>query len=311
MKKNIFRKLKFCRVRSFKSTMFNILAIVLIQAGIIKSQPSIEDIGYFQIGFSANVFNEVNINDATASAMVLTEFFLKQYGRDNYKVKTPATFNNIDELKDIINEQEFEVLVMHPSEFIEVRNLDKLEPIAVAWRNGSPFDSFYILVHKDSKYQQFKDLQNKSILICSLEGTKTALWLNHLLKQKKLGSKDNFFSKIEYVDKPLSTILPVFFKKTDACVIDKSLFETVCELNPQINSELIAIETSKPLLIKVVTIRKSISDLQEKADLKEAFFDMHTYEEARQYLTVFRIGKVIEYKEEYLNSTYEIMGLTK
>jgi phosphonate transport system substrate-binding protein len=148
-------------------------------------------------------------------------------------------------------------------------------------------------------------------LVCSLEGKKAELWLDHLLKLKNLDSKENFFSNLKFTDKPLPTILPVFLKKEDACIVDKSLYNTVTELNPQISSDLIAIEISEPLAIKVVTIRKSISDLQEKADIKEAFLNMHTYEEARQYLRVFRIGKVIEFKDEYLNSTYNVMGLNK
>ncbi|MBT8381234.1 MAG: phosphate/phosphite/phosphonate ABC transporter substrate-binding protein [Ignavibacteria bacterium] len=276
----------------------------------LGQQPT-DDVNNFQVGFSANVFRGVYENDATAAAKVLTEFLLKHYNRDYYEVEPPAIFNDTDELRNIIKKQDFEVLIMHPSEFIQVKDLELLEPIAVSWRSGSPFDSYYLLVHKDSKLQGLKDLKAQSILICSLEGNKAELWLDHLLKQKKLGSKERFFSSIEFLDKPLSIILPVFFKKASACIVDESLYNTVSELNPQIRSELISLEISRPLAIGMVTIRKNISDLKLKDQITEAFLTLHNYEEARQYLTVFRIGKVIEYKEEYLNSTYEIMGLTK
>ena len=45
--------------------------------------------------------------------------------------------------------------------------------------------------------------------------------------------------------------------------------------------------------------------------VKEAFLNLHNYEESRQMLTVFRIGKVVEFKEEYLNSTYALLEIKK
>ncbi|MDH3268196.1 MAG: phosphate/phosphite/phosphonate ABC transporter substrate-binding protein, partial [Ignavibacteria bacterium] len=105
--------------------------------------------------------------------------------------------------------------------------------------------------------------------------------------------------------------LSVFFKKADACVVDESLYRTVTELNPQIGTDLIALEVSQPLAIGLVAIRKTISDLQIKTDIKDAFLNLQNYDESRQYLTIFRIGKVIEFKDEYLNSTYTIMDFKK
>jgi phosphonate transport system substrate-binding protein len=268
-----------------------------------------EDINYFQVGFSANVFRGVYLKDATAAAKVLTEFFLKKYERDYWEVKPHEVFSNTDELRKILSEEEFEVLVMHPSEYIKVNDMGLLEPIAVSWRNGSPYDSYRLLIHKESNLKEIKNLQGKSVLICSLEGNKAELWLDYLLRQKKLPSKEKCFSELQFIDKPLSTILPVFFRQEDACIVDESLYNTVVELNPQIGRDLVALEISQPLAIGLVAIRKSISDASVKAHIKEAFLNMHNYEEARQYLTVFRIGKVVEFREEYLNSTYTLLDL--
>ena len=293
--------------RNYKYTFMLLLLMIVLQLNTLKSQTPEDDIGYFQVGFSANVFRGVYLKDATAAAKVLTEFFLKKYKRDYWEVKPHEVFSNIDELKKIIKKQEFEVLVMHPSEYIEVKDMDMLEPIASSWRDGSPYDSYRLLVHKDSNIKDFKDLNGKTVLICSLEGNKAELWLDYIVKKKKLSSKEKYFSKLQFIDKPLSTILPVFFKKEDACIVDQSLYNTVIELNPQIGQDLITLEISQPLGIGLVVIRKSISDSQVKADIKEAFLNLHKYEESRQYLTVFRIGKLVEFNEEYLNSTYELL----
>jgi len=302
---------KYLKSYNCKYTSILIMLMVVLQLSDLKSQSPDDDIGYFQVGFSTNVFRGVYLKDATAAAKVLTEFFLKKYKRDYLEVKPHEVFSNIDELKKIIKEQEFEVLVMHPSEYIEVKDMDMLEPIASSWRDGSPYDSYRLLVHKDSNIKDFNDLKGKTVLICSLEGNKAELWLDYVLKKKKLSSKEKYFSGLQFIDKPLSTILPVFFKKEDACIVDQSLYNTVTELNPQIGQDLITLEISQPLAIGLVVIRKSISDPQIKADIKEAFLNLHKYEESKQYLTVFRIGKVIEYSEEYLKSTYTLLEIKK
>ena len=156
------------------------LLVIGLNSNFLLSQTPNDNIDYFQVGFSANVFRGVYMKDATAAAKVLTEFFLKKYHRENWEVKPPEVISNNDELRKIIQEQEFEVLVMHPSEFIQVKDLGLLEPIAVSWRNGSPYDSYQLLVNKNNKYKSLEDLKNKSVLICSLEGSKAELWLGHI-----------------------------------------------------------------------------------------------------------------------------------
>ena len=296
--------------RNYKYTFILLLLMTVLQLNTLKSQTIQDDIGYFQIAFSANVFSGVYLKDATAAAKVLTEFFLKKYKRD-WEVKPNEVFSNIEELKKILKKQEFEILVLPPNEYIQVKDLNLLEPIGISLRDGSPYDSYRLLARKDSDVKSLRDLNNKSVLICSLEGNKSELWIDHLLKQKKLGDKEKFFSKLEFIDKPLATILPVFFRKEDACIVEESSYHTIVELNPQIGKDLVTIELSQPLAIKLVAIRKSISDPQIKADIKEAFLNLHKYEESRQYLTVFRIGKVIEFSEEYLKSTYALMEMNK
>ena len=269
-----------------------------------------KDINYFQVGFSANIFKGVYLKDATAAAKVLTEFFLKKYKR-TWPVKPHEVFSSVDELEKILSEQEFEVLVIHPSEYVQVENLNLSEPIAVSLRDDSPYDTYHLLVHKDSNLKKLQDLKGKTILSSSQLGNKVELWVDYLLKQRKLDRKEKFFSKLQFIDKPLATILPVFFKKEDACIVDESSYKTVVELNPQIGQELVTIEISEPLAIGLVTIRKSISNTQVKAEIKEAFLDLHKYEESRQYLTIFRIGKIVEFKEEYLRSTYALLDIKK
>ena len=70
---------KYLKSYNCKYTSILIMLMVVLQLSDLKSQSPDDDIGYFQVGFSTNVFRGVYLKDATAAAKVLTEFFLKKY----------------------------------------------------------------------------------------------------------------------------------------------------------------------------------------------------------------------------------------
>lgn len=300
------------KLRNYKCTIILILLIVVLQLKFVRSQTPEDNVGNFQVAFSTNVFKGVYINDAIAGAKILTEALIEEYSRTKYDVIPPTTFGNLEELENLLKSQEVEVYIIHATELIQIRKYNLIEPICAAVRNGSPYDIFYLLVNKNTSYKSLADLKNKRILIGSpFEGDMPVIWLENLLKQKKLKSKERYFSSIEYFDKALPAILPVFFNKADACIITKSLFDTVTELNPQIESGLTAIEISEPISIGIVALRKNISNPELKEDVHEAFINLHKNANGRQYLNIFRIESVIDFNEEYLESTYHMLNFIK
>lgn len=301
---------KFNRGRCTNYLFIQLLLIVALVSNYSTGQSPSDNVGRFQIAFSTNVFKGVYLNDAIAVAKVLTKTLLKEYNQEKYEVLSPTTFSNLDELDELIEKQEVEVFIMHSTEYIQAKNRNKLEPIGSASREGEPYEIYYILAHKQSQYKNLSDLKGKSLLVGSpYEGDIPVIWLEHLLKQKKMATLENYFSKIEFFDNALPAILPVFFKKVDVCLVSKNSFETICELNPQIQRELVAIEISQPITIGVVALRKNISDKKVRSDVIDAFLNLHNKVAAKQFLSIFKIEKVIEFKDEYLNSTYEILGL--
>jgi phosphonate transport system substrate-binding protein len=271
-----------------------------------------DNVGNFQVAFSTNVFKGVYLNDAIAGANVLTEALINEYSRTKYKVVPPATFSSMEELENLIKLQEVEVFIMHSTELLRLKNPNLIVPICVAIRDGSPYDIFYLLTNKQSGYTKIDDLKDGRILIGSpFEADIPVLWLDNLLKERKLGKKEAYFSSIEYFEKALPSILPVFFGKAEACVVTKSLFETVTELNPQLKKALIPVEISQPISIGIIAIRESISNPELKEDIKKAFINMHKHANGRQYLHIFRSQQIGEFKEEHLSSTYDILKLNK
>ena len=297
---------------NYNYTFILLLLMIVLQLRVLRSQTPEDNIGSFQVAFSTNVFKGVYLNDAIAGAKILTEALIKEYSRKQYSVTPPAIFSTLKELENLLELEEVEVLIMHTTEFLQVKHSNLVEPICVAVRDGSPYDIFYLLVNKDNNYKKIDDLKGKRILVGSpFEGDIPVIWLEKLLNQKKLKPKEKYFSSIEYFDKALPAILPVFFNKADACIITKSLFETISELNPQLKSALTPIEISQPISIGLVVMRKNISSQDLKDDIKNAFLKMHENANGRQYLNIFRIERVNEFKEEYLQSTYNLLNIQK
>lgn len=288
---------------------FIVLLIVTTLFNETNCQTEKDDVGYFQLAFSTNVFKGVYLNDAIAGAKVLTEELLKEFSEIDYKVASPVTFSNTEELKSLIKTKAIEVYIMHPTEYIKLSSSKKLEPICVAARDGNPYDVFYLLVNKKSNYKRVKDLINKKVLVGSpFQADLPNIWLEYLLRQKKLKPCEKYFSKIEYLEKGLPAILPVFLNKADACIVPKNIFDTVCELNPQIKKELIVIEKSEPIAIGVVAIRKSISNQRTKTAIKKALLNLDKTKSGHQYLTVFKLSNLIKFNDKYMLSTIKMVN---
>lgn len=303
--------LKYSRAKIGRIIIHVLLLLIFQLQGIIAQTPE-DNVGNFQVAFSTNVFKGVYLNDAIAGANVLTEALINEYSRTKYKVVPPATFSSMEELENLIKLQEVEVFIMHSTELLRLKNPNLIVPICVAIRDGSPYDIFYLLINKQSGYTKIDDLKDGRILIGSpFEADIPVLWLDNLLRERKLGKKEAHFSSIEYFEKALPSILPVFFGKAEACVVTKSLFETVTELNPQLKKALIPIEISQPISIGIIAIRESISNPELKEDIKKAFINMHKHANGRQYLHIFRSQRIGEFKEEHLSSTYDILKLNK
>jgi ABC-type phosphate/phosphonate transport system substrate-binding protein len=302
---------KYHHKKNNKIAVLLLLLMMIFQPRILTAQTP-NNVGNFQVAFSTNVFKGVYLNDAMAGAKVLTETLMDEYSRTKYEVLPPTSFSTIEELENLIKSQEVEAFIMHATELLKLSNPGSLEPICVAIRNESPYDIFYLLVNKRSEYKTVESLKNKRILIGSpFEADIPVLWLDNLLKERELERKEKYFSSIEYFEKALPSILPVFFGKADACIVTKSLFETVIELNPQISKELATIEISKPISIGIIAIRRNISDPDLKEDIKRAFINLHKHANGRQYLHIFRSERIGEFKTEHLASTYEILNLNE
>lgn len=220
---------------------------------------------FYRLGMSKELLEDVNVKDAKAVLDIWTEI-LKENFKDVDKISV-TVFNNANELVGAISKKEVDIIYTSGVIFKEY-NLDKkydIEPIVILNTGNKRNFDLYFLTNSKNKISKFADLKGKTIMI---QGGKfkfiNELWLDLLCLQNGENDKYKFFKKVEFTEKPMQSILPVFFEKADFCIISSISYFAIKELNPQISKALYKIYERKNLVNEVICLPKSFTKAEKK-----------------------------------------------
>lgn len=162
-----------------------------------------------------------------------------------------------------------------------------------------------MLVHKDASLTALSDLQNRHIHFPQKQTIGT-IWLDVLLAQNNLPRAKQFFHKISPDQRPSQSVLAVFFKKADACIITTRSFQIISELNPQISQILTPIALSPEYLPGLSCFNKKVP-LSYREILEQAAVNLGNDTAGQQVLKLFKTKKIIMFKPEYLETIEELL----
>ena len=252
-------------------------------------------------GYPQEAFTEVDLKDAQAAL----EMWTKQVSKNTEIPMTNKVSIYPDETAIIqaIKRKELDLVIMSSLLYLKIKEAVPLEPIFVPSYKNIIGDEFLLLVHRDAGITRLKQLQNRTILIqTKISPTSVhTLWLNSLLREEGLPAYERLFRSAKSVDKPSQAILPVFFKRADACLVMRRTYETVAELNPQIAQELVAIAHSPPILRGIILFRKDYND-RFKQVVTKSLAGLDTHPQGRQILTLLKYDQLVPFKPDYLKS---------
>jgi phosphonate transport system substrate-binding protein len=165
-----------------------------------------------------------------------------------------------------------------------------------------------LLVRNDSGLAKLSDLRGRRLIeYSSMRGCLAPLWLDVLLANADLGSAASFFSRVSSANKPIRTVLPVFFHQEDACIVTRRGFDIMGELNPQVMKQMRVLAQSPSYLPHVTTFRASLPpDILERI-IQAALAAQETVT-GQQMLTMFQSSRIAEIKVEKLNSVRELLA---
>jgi ABC-type phosphate/phosphonate transport system substrate-binding protein len=276
-------------------------AVVLTKGGATAG-----DTAPFRIAFTSGMFTDVNENDAKAAVKLWGQTVAKERGIESDP--EPRIFKDVPALAQALRANLVEAVGIMTHEYDALSKDIQMAPIFVTYNCGRMDDEYLLLVHRDSKIESVGDLQGRNVTF--YENPRASLappWLDTLLVKKGFRPATEFFGRVSQVSKLPKVVLPVFFRQNDACVVTRSGFETMTELNPQVGKQLKIVASSPRLCAAVFCFRANYSP-QFKNQLVAGLRDLHSTPAGQQVLTIFHSEKMEEQPASVLKSATDLLA---
>lgn len=265
-----------------------------------------EDAPVFHIGFSAATFGEVNENDAIAAVRIWAQALAKE--REIAADPQPKILHGIAEIAAALTNKAVDCLNLTTDEYYALRGLVAMDGFVVAVKGRSITEEYVLLVHRASGLERLSDLRGRKLaLLHSSRASLVPAWTETILAREGLGLTNGFFSQIISEPKISKIVLPLFFRQVDACVVTRSGFETMSELNPQVGQQLKVIASSPPIVPVLFCFRADYTSPVRTKVLDEL---AHWHETAagRQILTLFQTETLEEAPFNCLDTGLELLA---
>jgi ABC-type phosphate/phosphonate transport system substrate-binding protein len=290
------------------SLIFIITSLALLVSititGYSQSTNQQSDKRLYRFIYSKDLFFNTKIEDAVALTKIFTEKIKKQKNvKENFEIVICETESELIEA----TKTNFDFVLSSTVDFIKLIKTGNVKPVLVNQTLGNFGYVYYLITLKAKGFNKLSDLHNRSIRILARnDGHAPSIWLEKLLRDKKLAMKNKFFKEISFDFVPTNVILPVFFKKLDAAIVTKASFELMCELNPNLLKEFNILEISPTLLFGVLCFDKKNKDIEREKFIYDILTTMHNDIDGQQFLNLFSLEKIIPYKEIYLTKFLEL-----
>jgi phosphonate transport system substrate-binding protein len=236
--------------------------------------------------YSSSLMRSVSRNDAIAAIRAWVDSVGR--GRGFLLSGNVSIIDDLSEIKKRVQQGTADLVVLDPLEYFELEGLGLLEPAFVGVRGkGDVRVQFLLVARQAGGVTAIRDHRGASLEVQTYSRADLGRkWIEVLLHENGLGPADRFFSSVTSVSKPSAAVLPVFFGKAGAGVVDRISFELMREMNPQLGSQLRVVDTSPALVDGILCIHKQYAEFRE--ELREALWDLHKDPAGRQILLVFK-----------------------
>ena len=134
-----------------------------------------------------------------------------------------------------------------------------------------------------------------------------AYWLDGLLAKDGQGPAATFFGSQMKETKPAKAILPVFFGQADACLVTRSSFADMTELNPQVGQQLRVLAASPEMIPAFLCFRRGYAS-RFRPQVETAIRTLHSNAAGKQVLMVFGCDQITRHPGSYLQSAWDLVG---
>ncbi len=286
-----------------------LIALVLASPQPAQNQNSNDKTETYGVAFLKSMYSNVNYNDAKAALKVYIDELQRKL-ITGYKMK-PVMFDNVEDLLKNFSKENLADITLTPVDFLKYQSRLSLYPVLVSSGYKSPFENYLILAGKNEGIKSLDDLAGKKLgMLQEDKNSIPLMWLEVELCRKKLPSldKDKFIEKIIYGKSESQLILSLFFKQIDVCLVSRTSFETMIELNPQIKDKIVILAESPGYITEVSSFTKKFNFSKYSTDLFNTLLKLDDYTTGKQLFALSKTAKIIPYKEEYLVNVKELIS---
>lgn len=259
----------------------------------------------FRIGFTNSHFTEVNGKDAKAAMKIWAKTIADERGMP--VEPEISIFDELDSLGEGLRKKRVDAAAINTLEYALLRQSVRFDPIFFHFEKGTPASRYVLLSNRNSTVRATADLKGKRLRIHRNPRTCLApLWLEILLANGDFGRMDDFVTEVCWESKLSSVLLPLFFQKTDACVVTRAGFDTMRELNPQVGDKLMVIAESLEVVTRLFAFRADFQSHFRK-EILSSLESMHQSVEGRQILNLFRTEELRRKPETLLETSLEMV----
>lgn len=259
----------------------------------------------FRFAFSARMFSGVNENDAKAAVRAWAQGLAKErnINLDGQPIIHQSRAGIIEALRskqvDCVSLTTDDYLMLGP----ELQNTNLL----VSSIAGKTTEQYLLLVHAQSGISSPAELKGRSLVMLDhVRASLAGIWLEVLLAHQGLPLPSHHFGQVRSAPKLTSVVLPVFFRQLDACVVTRSGFDIMSELNPQLRAQLKPLAASPELVPAFTFLRPDYRGAPHDEIVSEVL-KMHLTASGKQILTLFQTDHIEQRPARVLDSARDLI----
>jgi phosphonate transport system substrate-binding protein len=304
------RKPSLCRGgwwRALRRLWASMGLAVLVAAAAFADPGSAEQTAMprFRLGTMPSTFGNSSINDTKAAITAWARNIFAQDSRSP-QPDLVSVFDKADELLDAYERRQVDGVTLAAEEFQKLKS--RPDAVFLMYKNQSIGPRYALLVKRGSGIEDLRELKGRKMVLHSSPTMGLAApWMDTLLASRSMGQSAHFFGSITRVEVASRAILQVFFGQADACVVTLDMFQTACELNPQVEKNL------KPLVVSAELIPTFFCfhpeyDPNERRAVESAIANLHRSPAGQQVLTVFQSEKLEKMPVSILDGTLALLA---
>lgn len=262
------------------------------------------------IGLTKTAFLNVNRNDMEAALKTLAQTIGRKHG---YEVEARTAFyEEAPAFAAAVKAGAVRLAITDSWTYLAMDPAGLGTPSFVSMEQGRIGKPYLLLTHRDKGLNTLADLRGKNLAVLEIVNSSLGRpWLETLLASNRLGALETFFHEVKFVGKPTAAVLPVFFGKADACLVDATVFKVMTEMNPQVGRALRTIATSEPLVdgLQILSFAGWSGAEQFKQDVIQAIGELHLNPAGQQLLTLFKTDQMAPFEDSQIDAVRRLRAV--